>query len=868
LHDSTGLVDAGAAYVYRRVASGWVEEAKLVPTDPDMGDEFGNAVALSGDTAVVGAWRDDTVNGVGTGSVYVFVRTGTTWSQQQKLVPSDVAPGDELGFSLAIDGDTIFAGARLDDAGGNDAGAVHVFERTGTSWARTQELLAPGPIADERFGSAVALEGTCGVVGGPSTDAGSGRLFVFEWAGASWGAGEALPQQPVGLTGALFGSSVALSGDILVAGAPQMFAPSCGVLGRVSVYVRLPNGWIRSGTLRGTESSDGHGFGASVDIVGDRLLVGAPGATFDGELGRGAVYVFEADGLWSQTLRTSAAQGGAGDGFGTAIAWVGDECLGTAPAANLVGAGAGAVTAQRLTGALIQVTEAHRLAPSAPATSFGHAVALSGNTLAAGAPGILNGLPSGPGTVQVFERSPTGWGGPVEIASGGSAGFGFSIAIEGDLLVAGDPLGPGSGAVYVFRRSGSAWTPEATLTAPDAAPLDFAGASVSMSGDTVVVGSTGDDGSSGDRHGSVNVYIRSGTSWSHQARLSPGTLAADPFFGTSTTIDGDTLLVGTQTSGAFVYRRSGTAWSIEATLTAGDGSPEFGFSQSVALDGSTAVLGHGNYTVDWEPGRGAVYVFERTGTAWDQSARIVEPRARNSGFGHRIAFDGDRLVVAGNLVNNIEEAVYVFRRDGGQWQPREVLQPSTPGVRSYGSSLAVLGNTVVVGAFEEGLPGPAPGAVYTYDLDATFPSFCDASDGSLALCPCGNPGVASSGCDVAQGTGGVELEVFGQQFGPENRATLVSSGYPGASTPSTVALRGSGLEPAGPVVFGDGLRCVANPLVRVRAAFAIGGTATHEIGHNASPGTHNYQLWFRNQPAPFCDQNAAFNLSNGRSLVW
>jgi hypothetical protein len=149
-------------------------------------------------------------------------------------------------------------------------------------------------------------------------------------------------------------------------------------------------------------------------------------------------------------------------------------------------------------------------------------------------------------------------------------------------------------------------------------------------------------------------------------------------------------------------------------------------------------------------------------------------------------------------------------------------------------------------------------------------SFCDASDGALASCPCGNPGAPDSGCDIAQGTGGIELDVLAQETTPLNRATLQGTGYPAMSFPGVTVIRSPALDGGSPVVFGDGLRCIGLPVVRVGAALAAGGTSTQTVGHGAGPGsgTFYYQLWVRNTPIMFCDPAAAFNLSNGRTLVW
>ena len=155
------------------------------------------------------------------------------------------------------------------------------------------------------------------------------------------------------------------------------------------------------------------------------------------------------------------------------------------------------------------------------------------------------------------------------------------------------------------------------------------------------------------------------------------------------------------------------------------------------------------------------------------------------------------------------------------------------------------------------------------ECDFNADSFCSAVDGSLAACPCSNPGHPSTGCDLQQGTGGVFLSILAQETGTQNRVTVQGCGYPAMATPTAIVIRAPGLDSASPVVFGDGLRCIGVPLVRLAAGFAFQGTSVHVFGHGAmaGSGTFFYQLWFRNQPAAYCTPDA-FNLSNGQSLVW
>jgi len=160
--------------------------------------------------------------------------------------------------------------------------------------------------------------------------------------------------------------------------------------------------------------------------------------------------------------------------------------------------------------------------------------------------------------------------------------------------------------------------------------------------------------------------------------------------------------------------------------------------------------------------------------------------------------------------------------------------------------------------------------------------FCDGIDGSLASCPCSNPGDMLTGCDTPipamQGggtTGGILLRATAQSTSPLNRVTMLATGFPAGSSPSGVLFRNNGIDPLSPIVFGDGLRCVdasSSPvtLVRIGGAIAISGQSVHTFGHGsmAGAGSFFYQLWFRSAPTSYCNPTAAFSLSNGETLHW
>lgn len=178
-----------------------------------------------------------------------------------------------------------------------------------------------------------------------------------------------------------------------------------------------------------------------------------------------------------------------------------------------------------------------------------------------------------------------------------------------------------------------------------------------------------------------------------------------------------------------------------------------------------------------------------------------------------------------------------------------------------------------VGASGGALAGASGSTTGTVTMTATgpdfFPSFCDAGDGSLAACPCANPGLPDTGCEIQQATGGVRLDVLNKVTSPQNRATLQGSGFPATAAPTAIVIRAPSLDAGTPVPFGDGLRCIGTPIVRLAATFAVGGQSVHTFGHGtmAPPGQNFYQLWFRNTPSMYCTPDA-FNLSNGRVIFW
>jgi hypothetical protein len=315
-------VDMGAAYVFTRSGNSWHQQAKLTADDGAAKDEFGGKVALSVDTAVIGAiFQDD--KGDNSGSAYVFTRSGTTWSQQVKLTAADGAEGDAFGQSIALSGDTVLIGAPHDDDKGNDAGSVYVFTRSGTTWSQQVKLTAADGAAGDVFGISIAFSGDTIVIGADLNDEkalNAGAVYVFTRSGSSW-------SQQAKLTAAdgaetdIFGVRVALSGDTILISARRDDDDVMGIdAGSAYVFTRTGTTWQQQVKLTASDGAADDRFGRSVALVGDTAVIGAMFQDDKGD-NSGSAYMFTRSGnSWHQQVKLTAADGAEGDVFGWSVA--------------------------------------------------------------------------------------------------------------------------------------------------------------------------------------------------------------------------------------------------------------------------------------------------------------------------------------------------------------------------------------------------------------------------------------------------------------------------------------------------------------------------------------------------------------------
>lgn len=460
----------GLTNTYTITAHRLAQQAYVKASNTGAGDQLGYSIALNGDTLVVGA---PTEAGSGTGvnpahnngasnsgAAYVFVRNGSTWTQQAYLKASNTSAGDWFGYSVALAGNTLAVGAPFEDGsatgvnGADDdgtlaAGAVYVFTRSGTIWNQQAYIKASNTGADDQFGRSVALSGETLVVGAPEEDgsgigvnptsnnltSNSGAVYIFTRSGTTWSQQAYLKASNPDVSD-LFGESVALDGDTLAVGAKE----------EDSILTGVTAGSLSNGVT-------GNGAGES-----------------------GAVYIFTRSGtVWSQQAYVKASNAEANDLFGISVA-VSD---------NTVAIGA-----------------------------------RSEDSNATGINGADNNSASASGAAYVFTRTGTTWSQQAYIkASNTQTGdnFGATIDVDSDILIVGtgfDLGGPfpsedsgatgvngndsdnsivDSGAAYIFRRVGSTWSQQAYVKASNTGSDDLFGIAVAVSGDTIAIGARYED---------------------------------------------------------------------------------------------------------------------------------------------------------------------------------------------------------------------------------------------------------------------------------------------------------------------------------------------------------------------------------------
>jgi hypothetical protein len=686
-------------------------------------DQMGHSVALLGDTAAVGAPQSQVVNGVNTGTVDIYRLESGVWHLEQMLVPSDPAPNRAFGNSVALGPDLLVVSA---------ADRLYTFERNGSTWQQVDEMdaYAPGQIGlsgdtlvagatvyvrsgtgwqsqaelshdDVYYGFTDAtIDGDLIVATatGFSLNAPPRAAYFYSRSGTVW-----TRENSVVLAPSYTPVHLAISGHTALVGASSS---KFNQVASVRVFDRDDSGtWADNGTLDAGTDFLGE---VPVSIDGDLALVGSPEDN--------TAYTFaRTGGVWNRVLhfndpyarcfRSVALAGStalagcpysytASAGYGLAEIF----SLDSKPPPIVAQFGQGTAHAGEYFG-LRTVAYANTLIASSNQGTYFYdrsstgwtqtnaflapplhldpaSLALDGDTAAIGYP--IQIYPGGTSEVDVYVRSGGSWALQAAIPgpppADDSRYYAASLAVQGNVLVVGDFWdGGASSACHVFQRTGAVWQAAADLVPVGATPTDYFCWSLSMSGDTLLVGAPRTNFGIENAAGAVYVFVRSGSTWTQQARLLAPVVANGAGFGTSVAIKGDTAVIGSNNdSSPFsstrgevnVYRRSGTVWSWQATLDApGTGNAPGDFGYAVALsDAADRIVATAPYDVAHDPFAGVAFAFEFDGSQWSPSITIHGappfPPTTNDLFGWSASFAGEDFVI-GAPQDGVGGAVYV-----------------------------------------------------------------------------------------------------------------------------------------------------------------------------------------------------------------
>lgn len=303
----------GAAYVYDRTGEGWTLRQKLSSHDAAIDDHFGWDVAVSGDTIVVGSYD---LNEVEQGAAYIFTLNSGVWHQDQKLTPAAGTVSDQFGSSVAISGDTAIVGAF---GSSGYRGAAYVFIRNGGIWTEQQSLSGSDTVAEDEFGWSVSISSGSAIVGAPRKQSAKGAAYVFTRSGDVWSEQQKITASD-GSAFDQFGYSVAIDTDTAIVGA-VMDGSGDTSSGSAYVFERSGAAWSQVEKLAVDDAAKNDKFGESVSIAGSSAVIGANGRDVDGMPDLGAAYVFgRSSSGWTLKQELSPSDPNKGDNFGGSVA--------------------------------------------------------------------------------------------------------------------------------------------------------------------------------------------------------------------------------------------------------------------------------------------------------------------------------------------------------------------------------------------------------------------------------------------------------------------------------------------------------------------------------------------------------------------
>ncbi|TAE71627.1 MAG: hypothetical protein EAY68_01820, partial [Bacteroidetes bacterium] len=739
----------GAAWIFVRTGTTWSQQGNKLVGSGSVGSTTyqGRAVDISadGNTVIVGGYGDNSNQG----AVWVFTRSGTTWSQQgSKLVGTGNTGAAQQGISVAIsaDGNTLLVGGWADNS---LQGAAWVFTRSGTTWTQQgNKLVGTGNTSAAQQGTSVAIsaDGNTALIGGPGDNTNNGAAWIFTRGGTTWSQ-QGNKLVGTGNVGAAYQAnfvSISGNGNIAVLGSVLDNSNQ----GAVWVFTRSGTIWSQQDNkLVGTGNIGAaqQGYNPAISADGNTLLVGGPTDNSN----QGAFWSYNYVQPPPPTITNFSPSSGP---IGSLVTITGTTLnnltavtiggVSAIPISNdgstivamvMPGATTGVVSVTTGSGTVNSSTNFTINASQAPNSQQGNkllgtgsigtniiqgfsvAISADGNTAAVGGPRDN----SEQGAVWIYIRNGNTWTqqGTKLVGTGsvGAAWQGSSVALSADgntLAVGGNSDNNGIGAVWVFTRIGSTWTQQGNKLvgtgSSGANPQQGESVSISADGNTILVGGSGDNSvSQGSWLGAAWVFTRIGNTWVQQGNklVGTGNVGGSRQGGkVALSTDGNTAVIAgradNNTTGAvWVFIRNGDTWTQDGNKLVGtltSATSEQG--SSIAVNGNGTTIASSNFS-------GTMWIFTKIGGIWQQDGASIETvensNRQNSGYSLSMSANGDRIITSAHQYNNNQGGTFVFNKINGIWvqQVATLIGTGAVGNATLGMAIALSadGNTAIVG---------------------------------------------------------------------------------------------------------------------------------------------------------------------------
>lgn len=647
--------------------------------------------------------------------------------------------GDQAGWSVSVHGEWAIVGAPTGSSGPSSFGKAFVYRQGSSpgSWTFNSQLLSPFPGPGDRFGETVSVFDDRILVSGRIGPSDLSAVYLFELDADEWAHTDTFEPQ-VASEGRL-GTDIAQSQNTIAIGAASDREPTLG-RGTVWMFERSGSAWQLAEKVYPNDPNAG-GFGFSVALEEDRLLVGNPGYS-DTFIQQGAAFIFDRSGsTWTLTDLLVASNPGWSKKLGWDVDLDSDRALvgmlswDTDDNTNL--------SARLFEFNQTEWTETVQITPSEtlqPHSAYATAVEIMGDSVFIGDQN-WDGALTDQGRVHVFHYQNGIWEEDAPLSESNIAGrpglYGFSIAASGESIIVGTPrsdyidLGAGSATVFQFQHQQP--IAETRLTPSDSEKDDEFGHGLASTAQTLLVGAPGDS-SRGQKSGSVLVFQKALGEWKQTAILSPQTLELYDRFGTAVAVEDSIAVIGAHSSdaiddragAAYVFESNGATWQERQMLLPLDGLEQDYFGSAVDIYGDRIIIGAPGFFIPGigisNPGQG--YIFAKIGDQWEQAASLIPS---DSSCCQLFAYD---VQINGNFAffsaptegptNDYDGAVYVFRLDGSEWvEYQKILPPAGDTAGRFGLSIALRGDQLLIGAPSISGAFAEEGKAYLYRWDGS-----------------------------------------------------------------------------------------------------------------------------------------------------